>query len=296
MENNICAIIVSYNCDEKILLVINSIINQVNSMVIIDNGSKKLSLDILKKIENSKIKFLYNNKNMGIAYALNQGVKYAQSKNNYWIITLDQDSIATKNMVSNMLEVYYSLSDIQQIDVVSIVPVNIEQKIYDEKQNIKNDIKFEEVLTEITSGNLIKISIFKKIGYFNEKLFIDCVDHDFCFRINKSGAKIIRIFDSILLHNLGDIKTKKIFSKNVSFSNHSYIRRYYITRNRFYIWGLYGQSFGEWVKQDKKAAIMDLFCIILFEKGKLLKIKMIIKGYNDFKKKCFGELKLTCKK
>lgn len=292
VKENICAMIVSYNCDEKILLVIDSIINQVDSIILIDNGSKSDSLEILKKLNNDKIQIIYNSNNMGIAYALNQGVKYAQNKKFQWVLTLDQDSMAAKDMITNMLKFYYSLDNSQKAEVVSIVPVHIEQKTYNEKQNIKNNNKFQEVLTEITSGNLLNISIFDKIGYFEEKLFIDCVDHDFCFRICKSGHKIIKVYDAILLHNLGDITTKKIFSKKVIYSNHSVIRRYYITRNRFYIWNLYEKNFTEWVKVDKKANLMDLIMIILFEKDKLLKLKMIIKGYIDYRKKHFGELKL----
>lgn len=292
MKEYICAILISYNCDEKILLVVENIINQIEKIVIIDNGSNIQSKKILNKMQGSNIEIIYNTKNMGIAYALNQGIKYAQSNAFDWIITLDQDSIATKNMVNNMLLVYNSLNNMQKSKVVSIVPDNVEEKNYNENEYTKNNKRFDEVLTEITSGNLLKVSVFDKIGYFEEKLFIDCVDHDFCFRINQNDYKIIKVYDAVLLHNLGNITTKKILSKNIIYSNHSFIRRYYITRNRFYIWNTYGNDFVVWTKNDKKAAILDLIMIILYENDKILKLKMIIQGYIDFKKNHFGELKL----
>jgi rhamnosyltransferase len=292
LKTSICAIIVSYNCDEKILLGIENIKNQVNHVLIIDNGSKKKSIEILKKVVSTNVEIIYNIDNMGIAYALNQGIKYAKNNDFEWVVTLDQDSIATKKMIKDMLNVYNSLNCIKKNEVVSIVPRHIEEKTYDEKQIISTDIEYEEILSDITSGNLLKVSIFDKVGYFDEKLFIDCVDNEFCLRLCKSEYKIIRVNSSILLHNLGDIKIKKLITKKATYTNHSFIRRYYITRNRYYVWSLYGRYFKQWVKNDKRAARKDLIMILLFEKNKLLKFKMIIKGYWDFKKNHFGKLNI----
>ena len=293
MGNNICAIIVSYNCDEEILSCIDGIKDQVSCIVVVDNGSNSDAKVILKKIEDEGIKVIYNTNNMGIANALNQGVRYAESKEFNWVITLDQDSIATKDMVKNMLEVYDDLSDGMKKVVFSIVPEHVEQKVFEgaQAQVGKSEIKSNEVLTDITSGNLLKTDIFHKIGYYNEVMFIDCIDHEFCMRLCKSGYKMIKVYNAILLHNLGEVRIKKVLSKTMYSTNHSAVRRYYITRNRHYIWNLYGSDFTDWVKNDKKAAFMDFIKIIFFEKDKLLKVKMIIKGYLDNKKGRFGELK-----
>ena len=293
MEYNICAIIVAYNCDEKILLGIENIKKQVHGIVIIDNGSNEKSLQILKNINGqSGIEIIYNKSNMGIAYALNQGVKYAQSNGFSWVVTLDQDSIATKDMIKNMLQVYNSLSQGEKLNTFSLVPVHVEENTYVEKPYESVEVKFEEILTDITSGNLIKISLFDKVGYFEEKLFIDCVDHEFCLRISKSGYKILKVHNSILIHNLGDTHIRKVFGKSIQATNHSFIRRYYTSRNRQYVWKLYEKTFPQWVKNDKKAAAKDAVIIVLFESDKFLKVKMLIKGYFDYKKKKFGQLKL----
>jgi rhamnosyltransferase len=287
-----CAVIVSYNCDEKILEGIDAIKNQVDFIAVIDNGSDAKSIDILKKADCSRMEIIYNSSNMGIAYALNQGIRYAKKMNCNWIVTLDQDSIATKGMINEMFEVYYSFPEQYREKVVSLVPVHIEQRIYDADQKTFNNIKYEEVLTEITSGNLLKTDLFDKIGYFEEKLFIDCVDNEFCLRICKNGYKIIKVNASVLIHNLGDTEMRKFFNKKAYYTNHSFIRRYYITRNRCYIWSLYNDSFPEWVKIDRTAALKDLMTIILFEKDKFLKLKMILKGYFDCKSGNFGKINI----
>ena len=78
MKKNVCACIITYNIDEKINEVVNSIINQVDLVVIVDNASKSDTLEILKKLnENDKVHIIFNKVNNGIAIALNQGIKEA---------------------------------------------------------------------------------------------------------------------------------------------------------------------------------------------------------------------------
>jgi GT2 family glycosyltransferase len=66
--------------------------------------------------------------------------------------------------------------------------------------------RFEEKLVVITSGNLLKVSAFERIGGFREDLFIDSVDFDFCLRLKKSGYRIMRCNQAILYHSLGERK------------------------------------------------------------------------------------------
>lgn len=292
LNNDICAIIVSYNCDKSIIDCINSIEKQVASIVIVDNGSASSSKEILEEIKKRGINIIYNEDNMGIAYALNQGVTYAKEKKYSWVLTLDQDSIATEAMISNMLNVYSSLDDSCKDKVVSIVPSHVEQSSYKETEFVNSSSSYEEILTDITSGNLVKLDVFDDIGYYNEKMFIDLVDHEFCLRLRSKGYVIIRVMNSVLLHNLGNTNVRKLFSKTVYSTNHSSVRRYYITRNRNYIWNKYKDFYPEWVKHDKKSALKDFIIILLYEKSKLEKVRMILKGYLDYKFDRYGKIRI----
>lgn len=75
---NICCIIVTYNIDNEFEKCFHAIKDQVDKVIIVDNGSNKDTLNYLDKINGEyNIKLIKNKQNMGIAYALNQGVKYA---------------------------------------------------------------------------------------------------------------------------------------------------------------------------------------------------------------------------
>ena len=77
-KNSICCVIVTYNIGKKFYQCYNAIKNQVEKVVIVDNGSNNETLDMLKDIEsNDEVSIIFNSENLGIAKALNQGIEIA---------------------------------------------------------------------------------------------------------------------------------------------------------------------------------------------------------------------------
>ena len=150
---------------------------------------------------------------------------------------------------------------------------------------------YKEVLTEITSGALTKAQIYKNVGGYDEKLFIDLVDHDYCLSLNKKGFKILQVDSAILIHNLGESVEKRVLGLKMIPTNHSPLRRYYMSRNRHYIWDKYKEDFPSWVLTDKRRFITENLKIILFEDKKIEKFKYINKGIKDYKNNIFGKFK-----
>lgn len=284
---NIVAIIVTYNVGNDFLNRIDTLKDKVNEIVVVDNGSNNETLKILDSIKDKIVLFKLN-ENKGIAYALNRGIEYTIDKGYQWILTLDHDSMVEAKMISNMIETYEGIDSETKEKIVMITPVHIEEKNYSNQYVIK-DKSWEYVLTEITSGALTKASYYKE-NLYDENLFIDLVDHDFCLNINRQGYKIIQVKSAVLIHNLGDSIKKKMLGVTVTPTNHSSVRRYYMSRNRFYIWNKYKNEFPQWVSKDKKRFVSELIKVILFEEKKTEKIKMTIRGIKDFKNGKVGKL------
>ncbi|KLE14597.1 glycosyltransferase family 2 protein [Clostridium sp. C8] len=290
-ENSCCCIIVTYDIGENLEKCFLSIKDQVKEIVIIDNGSNEETIQYLRYLsEKNSIKVIFNEENMGIAYALNQGVKYAKEKKYDWIITMDNDSEAVEDMVSVMLNTYNSLDITEKQRIAGIFPEKIEKGLTNSRdyKKVNNYDDYIYITHDITSGNLIKTKIFDEIGLFDEKLFIDSVDHELCYRILNMGYTMIKVRNSILLHSLGKTKQKKILFKNVIYTNHSALRKYYMTRNRFYIWQKY-KNLKEINKLDKKNFIKENIKILLLEEDKIDKFKMILRGYIDYRNNRFGK-------
>ena len=282
---NIAAVIITYNTGNEFSKNVLSLKKHVWEVIVVDNGSNKETLSMLRGLK-EEITLIELNENKGIAYALNRGIEYAVNNYFQWVLTLDHDSTVSDSMISNMLSVYNSIDESEKEKIVMLTPKHVEEKQMDVVSKSQEN-KWEYVLTEITSGALTKADFYKNELY-DEKLFIDLVDHDYCLRINSMGYKIIRVNSAILIHNLGESIQKKILGITITPTNHSALRRYYMSRNRKYIWNKYRGTFKEWVIKDKIRFLNEIVKIIAFEDEKLNKLKMIKLGLNDYKDKKWG--------
>ena len=289
----VAAIIVSYNPDNNLLDSINLLINQVERIIIVDNGSeseKKKNIKLIRDIDKEKIEIIFNEENLGIATALNIGVRSALKQGYNWILTMDQDSKVSKNMVEKMLEVYNGIDEKERKDILSIFPNFVDERVQSIEENSDMDT-YEYVDADITSGNLLRAEVFDKVGFFDDSLFIDLVDTDFCMRLNEKNIKMIKVRDAILYHSLGESQSVKSIFGKFNTSNHSALRRYYMTRNRFYTWEKYKDLNSFTLNRDKSLFKKEFVKIILGEKDKVNKIKMVLRGYKDYKKGIKGKLK-----
>ena len=286
----VAAIIVSYNPDSNLFDSINLLLNQVEKVIIVDNGSKEKYVKYIKSINEDKIEIILNKENLGIATALNIGVRKALENGYEWILTMDQDSKASPDMVKKMFNVYNSINREERKDILSIFPNFVDERIQSIEEN-SNMNSYEYVDADITWGILLRNVVFETVGFFDDSLFIDLVDTDFCMRLNEKGIKMIKIRDAVLYHSLGESKTIKGILGSFNTSNHSALRRYYMTRNRFYIWEKYKGLNSFTLNRDKKLFKKEFVKIILGEKDKVNKIKMVLRGYKDYKKGIKGKLK-----
>lgn len=271
--------VILYNPNEDIVENIHSYIENIDKLYVVDNSDIK-NQSLIKQIQDISDKCIYidNNGNQGIAHALNIGADLAIQNGADWLLTMDQDSkFNDDDFIKFIQKADLDSAFIEKIGIVS--PKHYEKDHYS---------KFYNLIT-MTSGNILNLEIFLKIDQFNTNFFIDSVDTEFCLKLNMAGYKIKRISNIVLNHNLGEIKNYNFFGFKFNPTNHSYIRRYYITRNRFYLWSKYKNIYPEFIKWEKKATFKELIKIILFEKEKWLKIKFSIKGYLDYKNNKFGK-------
>lgn len=188
------------------------------------------------------------------------------------------EEIAVNKIVQKICEI-----EINQIGVIS--PLHITKK---NKYDL--NVGVDEPIVVMTSGNLINLNIYQKIGGFDESLFIDCVDFDYCLNVKKHKYQIIRLNYIKLQHELGNITQKKFLNKTAFADNHSATRRYYIVRNRNYICDKYEKQFPNYCKLERKRTKIELIKVWLFEKEKVIKTRAMIKGYKDYKRGIKGKI------
>lgn len=242
--------------------------NQVNEVIFIDNASANID-EIEGNVNFKDILIIKNSKNQGIAYALNQIMTYAKENKYEWVLTLDQDSVVADNLISE----YSKYTNDKQIGIINpkIIDRNFTKSESDIDQN-----KISYPTLAITSGCLTRRSAWEIVGGFDEWLFIDSVDFDFCYRLTKYNYKILSTPFTNILHEVGHSRLVKFLGKEEMVYNHSAFRYYYIFRNKIVIGYRYNR-----LKRNILWLIKKLLLIIIYENNRYSKIKAIINGTLD---------------
>ncbi|MDF9443765.1 glycosyltransferase family 2 protein [Limosilactobacillus mucosae] len=273
MNKEIACGIVSYNPDIEILKKnIAAVNNQVSKIFVVDNGSGNLK-KIEKIIEQfNNVKLIINKQNKGIARALNQLSEAAIEAKYDWLLTLDQDSICPINFVNNLSNY---LSIISNVGIVA--PVIVDRNVGVIGHNFSNKFKF--VRTCITSGALINLKVWTQINGFDEKMFIDSVDFEYCYRVRKAGFKIIQVSSARLNHSIGNAKKCHFLLWKFNNMEHSAFRAYYIAQNNIYYPKKHGLTLH--LVRGNYRNLIYIFVVLLYEKDKKKKVLAILKGWKN---------------
>lgn len=274
MKHMIAGGIVLYNPNiERLKENIDAILPQVEKLYIIDNNSNNIRL-VEQQVQNyDKVRLKKNSENLGIAKALNQMCNLAISDDYEWILTLDQDTICPSRIISK----FFPFT--QDYNNVIICPQFLIQgqklKIADHKKR-----PYEYIDLCITSASLTRLATWKKLEGYNDWLFIDCVDYDYCIRAKRLGGKIIRINDVIIDHQVGEPKIiRGPFGIEINIYNHSPFRNYYIVRNNIYLLKYYWKELDgfKWLSKFVYFELVKL----LFERNKKSTFISICNGFRD---------------
>ena len=221
-RKDVCAVIISYNCESIIIDNVNSLLGQVAEVLIIDNGSNEHAKKILKMLESkSNCSIIYSHHNEGISKQLNNAIRILSEKGYRLILTMDQDTVLEKNCVYHMINILN-----QDRNVVSVGPKR-------RKKKQSKEYYYKDYL--ITSGNLVKIDILKEIGGFDEKLFIDMVDIDISLAIRQSGYRLAISNKAGMRHKVGEKEIRKWGKIEYTYLSHSPNRFYSIYHNLIYV-------------------------------------------------------------
>ncbi len=269
------ACIILYNPNiERLSLSIKELENIVDIIYLIDNNSSNIK-EIEKEFKNNKIEFINNTKNCGIAYALNQALAISHKDKVDYLITLDQDSIFKQTEIEKILK------HKNENNVAIFCPVIND---LNKNKNINSIESISDIDRCITSGSIMNLKECLEVGLFDEKMFIDYVDFDYCKRIRLANKRIVRVNNSILDHEIGKRQKRKFLFWTVYPTNHNEKRIFYYSRNIKYYLKKYKKdlSISEKIK-EYKYLIWKLVSIILYENNKNNKIKMYFKGIKNYK-------------
>jgi GT2 family glycosyltransferase len=194
-------------------------------VVVIDDGSTDGTAEMLSN-EFPEVHVIKGDGNLWWTAATNLGVKYALENNADYILTLNNDTIATEDFLEKMVywaeRTPHALLGAFAIDAHTKKPVYGGEIINWKWANSKFllDILPKEQwygLHEVTHfpgrGLLIPAEVFRKIGLYDEKHFPHyAADYDFTHRAIRAGYKVYCNYDAKLLiypDASGDVANRK---------------------------------------------------------------------------------------
>ena len=188
------------------------------------------------------------------------------------MISLDQDSVCPEHFVSNMMP-YLAVTD----SIGIVAPVIVDRNIGVVGHNPKNG--WSEVRTCITSGSYNNIDAWRKVGGYDESMFIDSVDFEYCYRLRKNGYKVIQVSRVQLSHELGESQKRRFLHWQIDVNGHNAFRKYYIARNNVY----YPLKHHLWLHfiRGNLRNIWMLIVTSVYEDEKTEKRKEICRGWKD---------------
>ncbi|MBS7566170.1 glycosyltransferase [Mucilaginibacter sp. Bleaf8] len=263
-------VVVLYNPELSAIDNIKSYINQLDTLYIIDNSEHPDEVFLQQLRETGKYIYIRNIKNPGVAWALNHAAALAIGNGAHWLLTMDQDSKFMPEAAFKLID-FAVLQDSSQVGLVS--------PFHETAISVRPQTQIDEVLTTMTSGNLVSLAAYKLIGGFDEDYFIDALDWDYCLRLNLHKLKVLRLNSVSLGHHLGNPSYHRSPSgKTVVTLNYNKLRRFYITRNKLIILAKYRSVYPDFCRQVIKSLKMDLKYVVLYEKQKAVKLQYMLKG------------------
>lgn len=292
--NNPPGLIVTYNPSPDFFKRLDSFCNELDKVIVVDNGSDpRIQLQLKQEAERREatLAVILNENNLGIATALNQGFMWALGHGYQNIIAFDQDSYPAPGMIPAMVEVFSTYAGDGRLAVVAPVPIDHQVNNSPRFVRPKNKLLFErascvdhvldDITIVITSGALYDLSAYQKVGPFQDDFFIDYVDTEYCLRARKHGYRIVVACDARLHHRLGARQKRELLGRSHYPTFHSPLRWYYISRNRIPMLRQYALRFPHWLMYEIVASTYVLLRMLLFESHKLAKLKAFFLGTLD---------------
>jgi GT2 family glycosyltransferase len=300
LDNPVSLVVVNYNAGHLLAKCIQSSLNQVDEIIIVDNASTDCSLDRGEEqySANSKIKLIRNEKNLGFAAACNIGFSHATTD---LILFLNPDCQLDKHAVAEMKRDLLSGEDVGMAGGLLLNPDGTEQgggrrsiptpwrsfvrafglyrlskrwpKLFSDFYLHELPLPKNAVEVEAISGAcmMVKRKAVDSVGSWDEGYFLHCEDLDWCMRFRIEGWKILFVPSARITHALGACsKGRPLF---VEWHKHKGMMRFY--RKFFkhqYPYGLmWLVEFGVWMR----FSFVSLFKLIGLGRARLVPTKTL---------------------
>jgi len=251
----ISTIIVNYNAGAGLVNCIQSVLDQVSEVILVDNASHDNSIALAEaKFEgDARLRIIRNDTNLGFAAACNIGARAALHP--YWLF-LNPDCMCAEG---SLAELYRVLTSTPNVGMVGGLLLNLDgseqaggrrltptpgrtlvsafglQRFAKRWPQLLVDFNLHQqplpnapISVEAISGAcmLVKPEAVAEVGVWDDEYFLHCEDLDWCMRFVRAGWEILFIPTAPITHAQGVCsKSRPLF---VEWHKHKGMTRFYL--------------------------------------------------------------------
>ena len=248
-KKSICAVVVTYNRKKLLLRCLQALEQQsylLDHIVIVNNASTDGTVDFLEKqgyLENPRVTLLDLSENQGGAGGFHAGIQFAYEQGYDYIWLMADDGYPEINCLKELASYLSNNSYIGPVVIDSKTKEKLSFSIrlpnslvvfdtYDSLRNFEKNNKTIQKLILPFNGTLMSRELISKIGLPFKDYFIWGDEKEYTLRMEKAGANIFTVVNSIFYHPADSSSSIPMFFGKLRFNNaNSKLKLYCFCRN-----------------------------------------------------------------
>ena len=266
------AVVVTFHPDlEQLERLLASLEREAIDTLVVDNTPGEPS-DALVGLCAGRAELSAGRGNTGVAAAINRGVEHWRRAGKQYALLLDQDSLPDPGLATALVDALRSL-DSGEHPVAAVGPVIRDRASGKRAPFMRFALPLNRRLhptgTEslrcdylITSGTLLNLRHWERIGPMREHWFIDNIDLEWSFRARRLGYELHGTAAAELEHSIGESRQLLPGKPAPRYRHHGPERLYTMMRNRVFLYRSGAPR--AWVVQDllRAAGKLVLFSLV----------------------------------
>jgi rhamnosyltransferase len=281
------ALVVLFHPTAEELARVVALRERCDGLTVVDNSPQR-DLAVAVRLASHDITLVHNGNRNGIAGALNCGLASQFEQGMDAVALFDQDSVVPAGYFSAMRDACAMLGTGSFMAGPRIFDENDQRFLPElasdgltvQRLKLHDGIAPQRCAFLISSGCLISRKAFETLGRFDEPLFIDHVDTEYCLRALARNVPLYVIPSLILSHRIGERRRHKLGPFHMTATHHPWYRRYYSARNAMQLGLQYGMRFPVAIVPNL-LTLWQIVQVLLLEDDKLAKLNGILLGISD---------------
>ena len=284
----IAGVVVTFHPDADFERRLEAVAREANPLIVIDNTAEPAVQDRLARACGARgAQLIANEENRGLARALNQAFAAHAHHGIEWVIAFDQDSTPEPGFSRALFATATGDAAVTGANWRDEARPNRSAKhlrAHPVPGSFRRTVAqhdLTDVTCVITSGSLFHVPTWRELGGFDDGLFLDLVDSDYCLRARAAGYEVRVSAEARLQHRRGAKRAVSFAGRNWWPAFMPPSRLHLLFRNRVLLFRRHAIRTPHWAVFELAYAMKILLEIVLLENEKTAKFVACARGTWD---------------